>query len=177
MLTLTSTKRIKELVTARKELTDILSQKEQEDSYPSKTYIDQIIQSINHELENLEQKQKIGLFISFSSLELGIFFLLTFTQFSDLLSKRILGQVDQGGYGFWEGFLEPIAFRIILILVLTIISVSATLKLLTFFKGEFRKRYYQTNILLIVLFNIITILTFITAWWGLVWIDRLTSWV
>lgn len=174
-----STENLKEeiIFNASKELLEILSQKESDEYYPSSEYINLIIQSVNSELESLERKQRIGLFIAFSTIEVGVFFLLTFSQFSDLFSKRILGPASQGGYGFWEGILEPVAFRIILMLILTIVSVSVTLKLFSFFSKKVINNYFSTNISLILLFNIVTMIVFLTAWWGLVWIDRLTSWL
>jgi hypothetical protein len=138
------TKRIKELINARRDLGEILSRKQSGEQFPSSAYINELIRNIDSELESLERKRQIGLFFVICTIEAGAFFI--FSRLSSTLSHRVFGPVGQGGYGFWEGVLEPIAFRVALILFLTIASVSVTI-------------------------------VFISTWWGLVWIDRLTPWL
>jgi hypothetical protein len=171
------TKRIKELITAKKEISLILSSKNDEEKYPSSEYLKSIIDGINNELKKIENKKQIGFFITFCTIEVGLFFLITFSRLSNILAIRILGPVGKGGYGFWEGVLEPIWFRMILILFLSIVSVSATIMLKKFVSKKISKKYYVLNFSLIIIFNIIAVLVFSSSWWILVWIDRLTSWI
>ena len=170
------TNRIKELIKAKKDLSVILSQKSDEEGYPSNEYVRSMIKDIDGELAKLEGKKKIGLFIGFSTIEVGIFFLLSFTQLSAAMSRRIVGAAGKGGYGFWEGIFEPISIRIILILMLIIISMSATLKSYSVLKKNISFSYYIENSILILAFNILSLGVFYLAFWLLVWLDRLTTW-
>lgn len=171
-----TTNRVKELVNARAELRSILLN-QREEYPPSPEYLEQLIHSINRQLLSLERKQRVGLFILFCTIEVGLFFLLTFSRLSGILSQRILGPVNQGGYGFWEGILEPVAFRIALILFLSITSISITLQLRSIVLKIPTKSYYISNALMILLFNIVSMIIFVSVWWALVWIDRLTPWL
>lgn len=171
------TKKISELIAARTKLDSMLADIPDSHSYPTEDYLRRIISGINEELADFENKQRIGLFVTFCAIEVGLFFLLAFSKISNLLFVRIFGAVEEGGYGFWEGLLEPVIFRIVLILGLTIFSVTITLKVFHLIFYRVKHNYYISNAILILLFNAFAVLVFLSAWWGLVWLDRLTTWI